>query len=70
MNKATVMKDIDELTDMYCSECLVIRDLRQSRGKTKAHQFCIESCTVGEQLQFLGQELMKFTERETTINKG
>lgn len=65
MNKVAVMKDIDELTDMYCSDCLVIRDLRQQRGKTKAHQFCIESCTVGEQLQFLGKELMKFSERES-----
>jgi hypothetical protein len=67
VNKVSVMKDIDELTDMYCSDCLVIRDLRQKRGKTKAHQFCIEKCTVGEQLQFLGQELMKFTEREVKV---
>ena len=62
MNKISVMKDIDELTDMYCQDCLVIRELRQTRGKSNAHKFCIESCTVGEQLQFLGQELMKVTE--------
>ncbi|MER1957129.1 MAG: zinc-finger domain-containing protein [Solibacillus sp.] len=63
MNKIDVMKDIDELTDTYCVDCLVIRDLRKQRGKQGAHRFCIESCTVGEQLQFLGQEMMKIYEK-------
>lgn len=63
MNKVDVMKDIDELTDMYCVDCLVIRDLRKSRGKQGAHRFCIEQCTVGEQLRFLGQEMMKIHEK-------
>ncbi|MEG0260893.1 MAG: zinc-finger domain-containing protein [Lysinibacillus sp.] len=59
MEKISVMKDIDELHDTYCGDCLVIQQLRKDRGKTGAHRFCIQSCTVGEQLQFLGQELMK-----------
>ena len=59
MDKVSVMKEIDELTDTYCTDCLVIRDLRKKRGKTGAHRFCIEQCTVGEQLQFLGKELLK-----------
>lgn len=63
MIKTYVMKDIDELTDMYCVDCLVIRDLRKKRGKQGAHRFCIESCTVGEQLQFLGQEMMKISDK-------
>jgi hypothetical protein len=67
LNKVAIMKDMNELQDMYCSDCLVIRDLRQTRGKTKAHQFCIENCTVGEQLQFLGEELMKFSERKISV---
>ena len=62
MNKVSVMKEIDELTDVYCTDCLVIRDLRKTRGKTGAHRFCIKHCTVGEQLQFLGKELMKVTD--------
>jgi len=62
MNKVSVMKEIDELTDTYCTDCLVIRDLRKKRGKTGAHRFCIEQCTVGEQLQFLGKELIKVTD--------
>ncbi|MEK4629186.1 MAG: zinc-finger domain-containing protein [Solibacillus sp.] len=63
MNKVDVMKDIDQLTDTYCTDCLVIRDLRKTRGKQGAHRFCIESCTVGEQLQFLGNEMLKVTEK-------
>lgn len=63
MNKVDVMKDIDQLTDTYCTDCLVIRDLRKTRGKQGAHRFCIESCTVGEQLQFLGSEMLKVTEK-------
>lgn len=63
MIKTYVIKDIDELTDTYCVDCLVIRDLRKKRGKQGAHRFCIESCSVGEQLQFLGQEMMKIQEK-------
>ena len=62
MDKVSVMKEIDELTDTYCTDCLVIRDLRKKRGKTGAHRFCIEQCTVGEQLQFLGKELLKIAD--------
>lgn len=69
MNKAEIMRDIDELMDMYCKDCLVIRELRKERGKQKAHQFCVESCTVGEQLQFLGKELMKCSERVVELKK-
>lgn len=63
MIKTYVMKDIDELTDTYCVDCLVIRDLRKKRGKQGAHRFCIESCSVGEQLQFLGQEMLKIQDK-------
>lgn len=62
MSKVAVMKDIDELTDVYCMDCFVIKELRRTQGKTRAHQFCIQNCSVGEQLQFLGQELMKFAD--------
>lgn len=59
MDKISVMQDIDELTDTYCEGCLVRQELRKQRGKSGAHRFCIEHCSVGQQLQFLGQELMK-----------
>lgn len=59
MNKIDVMKDIDELTDTYCVDCPIQKVLRASVGKSKAHRFCIESCSIGEKLQFLGNELIK-----------
>lgn len=63
MKKNVVMKDIDELIDTFCIDCPIKKELRQLRGKSGAHRFCIEQCTVGEQLQFLGNELMKIQEK-------
>lgn len=63
MNKQTVIKDIDELHDTFCNDCPIKRELRNIRGKSGAHRFCIEQCSVGEQLQFLGNELMKIYEK-------
>lgn len=63
MSKEAVIKDIDELMDTYCIDCPIKKELRQLRGKSGAHRFCIEQCSVGEQLQFLGNELMKFQEK-------
>lgn len=55
----TIVQDIDELTEQFCEGCFVKTQLRKEHGKANAHRFCIEKCTVGEQLQFLGQELLK-----------
>lgn len=59
MEQAAIVKEIDELLENYCEGCLAKKHMRKERGKAGAHKFCIESCTVGEQLQFLGQELLK-----------
>lgn len=59
MNKTSVIHDINELLDTYCEGCYVKKQLVKERGKTGAHQFCISQCTIGEQLQFLGQEINK-----------
>ncbi|MFC5588209.1 zinc-finger domain-containing protein [Sporosarcina soli] len=61
MNKTNVMNEITEILDVYCEECFVKRQLSKEKGKTGAHRFCITTCTIGEQLQFLGQELNKIT---------
>ncbi|GEK33033.1 zinc-finger domain-containing protein [Kurthia sibirica] len=55
----TIVQDIDDLTEQFCEGCFVKKQLRKDQGKANAHRFCIETCTVGEQLQFLGQELLK-----------
>lgn len=59
MDKLTVMKDINQLLDLYCEGCFAKKQLMKERGKTGAHQFCISECTIGEQLQFLGREINK-----------
>lgn len=59
MDFATIVQDIDELNEKYCEGCFVKQQLRKDHGKTLAHRFCIQSCTVGEQLKFLGEELLK-----------
>ncbi|MEV9639177.1 zinc-finger domain-containing protein [Mammaliicoccus sciuri] len=59
MNKVMVMKDINQLLDIYCEGCYVKRQLIKERGKTGAHQFCISECTIGDQLKFLGSEINK-----------
>ncbi|NLY81003.1 MAG: zinc-finger domain-containing protein, partial [Lysinibacillus sp.] len=46
MKKNVVMKDIDELIDTFCIDCPIKKELRQLRGKSGAHRFCIEQCTV------------------------
>lgn len=59
MYKTIVMNEITEILDVYCEECFLKRQLSKEKGKTTAHKFCITTCTIGEQLQFLGQEMNK-----------
>lgn len=59
----TIVQEIDELNEKYCEGCFVKQQLRKDRGKTAAHRFCIESCTIGDQLQFLGRELLKSNDK-------
>ena len=59
LNKSTVIREIDEMLETYCDGFFLKRELKSNGGKTKAHRFCISRCTVGEHLQFLGNELNK-----------
>ncbi|AQQ53542.1 zinc-finger domain-containing protein [Planococcus lenghuensis] len=61
MNKRSIINEIDEMIETYCDGCFLKKQLREDKGKRAAHKFCIESCTVGQQLQFLGRELNKTT---------
>ena len=61
MDKTFVMNEITEILDVYCAGCFLKTQLAKEKGKTGAHRFCITTCTIGEQLQFLGQEMNKFT---------
>lgn len=59
MNKLSIINEIDETMEMYCEDCFIRKQIRKDQGKTAAHRFCISNCTVGQQLQFLGNELNK-----------
>ena len=59
LNKMTVIRDIDDMLETYCDGCFIKKELKSKNGKSIAHRFCINRCTVGEQLQFLGKELLK-----------
>ncbi|QHJ71188.1 MULTISPECIES: zinc-finger domain-containing protein [Planococcaceae] len=59
MNKLTIINEIDEMLNTYCEGCFVRTQIRKDEGKTAAHRFCISNCTIGTQLQFLGNELNK-----------
>ncbi|ALN76423.1 zinc-finger domain-containing protein [Staphylococcus agnetis] len=48
---------IDQLMNQYCEQCMIKTHIRQSQNKTKAHHFCIKECSVGKQIQQLGNEL-------------
>lgn len=61
MKKEIVLTEITEILDHYCEGCLVKKQLIEERGKTGAHRFCIKTCTIGEQLKFLGAEMNKWT---------
>lgn len=59
MTVTTVIQEISRLEDVYCEQCPIKQDLRSRRGKTAAHQFCIHTCSVGRELQEMGQNLLR-----------
>jgi len=61
MDKAIIMNDINGILDTYCEDCFLKTQLSKDKGKSGSHKFCITTCTIGEQLQFLGQEMNKIT---------
>lgn len=61
MNKQVIVEEIDEIVDEYCQHCLVRKALREEKGRTNAHRFCITSCSIGKKIRFLGQEMIKMS---------
>ncbi|WP_411197876.1 zinc-finger domain-containing protein [Sporosarcina sp. ANT_H38] len=55
------MSEINGILDVYCEGCFLKTQLSKDKGKTQSHKFCITTCTIGEQLQFLGQQMNKIT---------
>ena len=56
-SEQNAIEKIDELMNTYCDKCLLKTHIRKTEGKTQAHHFCINECTVGKQIKQIGNEL-------------
>lgn len=61
--KKDVLKQVDFLLSTYCDGCFLHKQLVRDNGRTHAHRFCINQCTVGESLKLIGGNLNKKTEK-------
>ncbi len=57
MDRKQVISEVDKILESYCKDCLLKAHFRKEHGKTYAHRFCIEQCTVGQQIKKIGQYL-------------
>jgi hypothetical protein len=57
MKNTHLITEIDYLLDTYCEDCLIKSLLRKEKGKSAAHNFCIYTCTVGEEIREIGEKL-------------
>ncbi len=57
MKNSQIINEIDQLLENYCEGCFVKKQLRKEKGKSMAHQFCINECTVGEEIKEAGNKL-------------
>ncbi|MGE8204256.1 zinc-finger domain-containing protein [Heyndrickxia sp. NPDC080065] len=57
MERKLILEEMNAILTAYCDGCLVKSSLRKEFSKTYAHQFCIQKCTVGEQLRKFGNQL-------------
>ena len=48
---------IDKLMNTYCHQCLLKSHIKHTQGKTQAHHFCINECSIGKEIKQLGNEL-------------
>ncbi|WP_170007065.1 zinc-finger domain-containing protein [Bacillus fonticola] len=57
IERHVALENIEDLMHTYCEGCLVRSTFRKEKGRKRAHRFCIETCTVGQQLQMTGKQL-------------
>ncbi|MEB3749697.1 zinc-finger domain-containing protein [Geobacillus sp. FSL W8-0032] len=53
-----ILEQIAQLEEMYCDGCFLKSTFRKEYGKTYAQSFCIQRCTVGEQMRQYGEMLL------------
>jgi hypothetical protein len=58
MERQNVMMEISQILDTYCNDCFVRDHLRKTYGKNYAQRFCIQICSVGQELKKCGKQLV------------
>lgn len=58
-----LLANIDDLIHTYCDGCLLFNYIKNEEGRRAAHRFCINQCTVGEQIKRIGKELSPGVEK-------
>ncbi|PJW14741.1 MULTISPECIES: zinc-finger domain-containing protein [unclassified Geobacillus] len=53
-----ILDQIAWLEETYCDGCFLKSAFRKEYGKTYAQSFCIQQCTVGEQMRQYGEMLL------------
>ncbi|MDQ0228833.1 zinc-finger domain-containing protein [Metabacillus malikii] len=57
MSKRQMLQELSEIMDTYCVDCLLKKHFREEVGKSYAHSFCINKCTVGQKIKEIGGKL-------------
>ncbi|KRG12464.1 zinc-finger domain-containing protein [Lederbergia galactosidilytica] len=57
MQHIELLNEINDVMDTYCKGCFLKSHFRRTYGKNYAHRFCIQNCTVGQELQEIGRVL-------------
>ncbi|WLR43684.1 zinc-finger domain-containing protein [Bacillus carboniphilus] len=57
MEKKQVIETVTKLMDDYCTDCFLKKHFKKEFGKTYAHSFCINKCTVGQKVKHYGSYL-------------
>ncbi|ABO66582.1 MULTISPECIES: zinc-finger domain-containing protein [Geobacillus] len=58
-----ILEQIAWLEETYCDGCFLKSTFRKEYGKTYAQSFCIQQCTVGEQMRQYGEMLLSASPR-------
>ncbi|ADU93734.1 MULTISPECIES: zinc-finger domain-containing protein [Geobacillus] len=58
-----ILEQIARLEETYCDGCFLKSTFRKEYGKTYAQSFCIQQCTVGEQMRRYGEKLLSVPPR-------
>ncbi len=58
---------LEATTVTYCSGCFLHTHHKKEFGRAKSHHFCISECTVGKDLQVLGQALNRNVKKKSLL---